>query len=289
VHSPIAIAETADFEAREHVRHVVAASRTSFLQGMRVLPEPRREAMFAIYAFCREIDDIADEPAPVAEKIARLAEWRREIDRLYSGMPQTLTGRALLPHLRAYGMARQDFLDLIDGMEMDAIENIVAPPLQRLELYCDRVAGAVGRLSIRAFGASEEKAVAVAHELGQALQLTNILRDLAEDAALGRLYLPAELLEAHAIRSRVPAEILAHPELAAVCADLVALARRRYANAAAAMAKCARRPMRPAALMMAAYRAILGRLERRGWRRLDEKVRLPKWRKLWIALRHGLL
>ncbi len=284
-----ATADTTDFEAREHVHHVVAASRTSFLQGMRVLPEPRREAMYAIYAFCREIDDIADEPAPTADKIARLKEWRREIDRLYAGAPQTLTGRALLPHVRAYGMARGDFLDLIAGMEMDAIEDICAPPLSRLELYCDRVAGAVGRLSIRAFGATEERATDVARELGQALQLTNILRDLAEDAERGRLYLPAEMLDAHNIKTRVPAEILAHPNFAGACRDLAAVARERYAKAAAAMRKCARRPMRPAALMMAAYGAVLGLLERRGWQRLGEKVSLPGWRKLWIALRHGLL
>ncbi len=277
-----------DFEARDHVHNVVEASGTSFLQGMRLLPEERREGMYAVYAFCREIDDVADEPAPVADKMTRLREWRREIDRVYDGKPQTLTGRALLPIVRDYGLDRADFLALIDGMEMDAVEDIRAPSIARLELYCDRVAGAVGRLSIRIFGATEPQAVSVARHLGQALQLTNILRDLAEDAEHGRLYLPEELLAANGVKTREPREVLRHPGLGAVCAEIAARARQHYRAAGDAMRKCARGPMRPARAMGAIYRAYLDGLERRGWAKLDEKVRLSKLRKLWIAFRYGL-
>lgn len=277
-----------DFEARDHVHNVVEASGTSFLQGMRLLPEERREGMYAVYAFCREIDDVADEPAPVADKMTRLREWRREIDRVYDGEPQTLTGRALLPIVRDYGLDRADFLALIDGMEMDAVDDIRAPSIARLELYCDRVAGAVGRLSIRIFGATEPQAVSVARHLGQALQLTNILRDLAEDAEHGRLYLPEELLAANGVKTREPREVLRHPGLGAVCAEIAARARQHYRAAADAMRKCARGPMRPARAMGAIYRAYLDGLERRGWAKLDEKVRLSKLRKLWIAFRYGL-
>ncbi len=277
-----------DFEARDHVHHVVEASGTSFLQGMRLLPEDRREGMFAVYAFCREIDDVADEPAPVAEKMARLREWRREIERIYEGRPQTLTGRALLPIVRDYRLEVGDFLALIEGMQMDAIEDIRAPSLGRLELYCDRVAGAVGRLSIRIFGATEPQAKAVARHLGQALQMTNILRDLKEDAEHGRLYLPEELLAANNVKTREPFEVLRHPALPAICAELAARARGHYQAAAEAMRRCARGPMRPARAMGAIYRAYLGALERRGWARLDQPVRLSKLRKLWIALRYGL-
>ena len=277
-----------DFEARDHVHSVVAASGTSFLQGMRLLPEERREGMFAIYAFCREIDDIADEPAPVAEKMSRLREWRREIERIYDGRPQTLTGRALLPIVRAYGLERTDFLALIDGMEMDAVEDIRAPSMGRLELYCDRVAGAVGRLSIRIFGATEPQAKTVARHLGQALQLTNILRDLKEDAEHGRLYLPSELLAANNVKTRDPVEVLAHPALGEVCTEIAARARQHYKAAAEAMRRCARGPMRPARAMGALYRAHLGGLERRGWKALDQPVKITKLRKLWIALRAAL-
>ncbi|MEM9683931.1 MAG: presqualene diphosphate synthase HpnD [Pseudomonadota bacterium] len=284
---PANIPET-DFEARDHVHRVVEASGTSFLAGMKALPEERREAMFAIYAFCREIDDIADDPAPPSEKIARLSSWRKEIDRLYDGRPEFLTARALARPIAAYKLEQRDFLDLIDGMEMDAVEDIQAPTMSTLDTYCDRVASAVGRLSVRAFGATEDRSRQVAYYLGRALQLTNILRDLQEDAERGRLYLPAELLDAHNIKTRVPLEVLAHPNLPGVCDDLIKIARDHYTQAAAAMRKCRRGPMRPARLMMAAYRAILARLQKRGWHELDKEVSLPTWRKVVILLRHGL-
>lgn len=278
-----------DFEARDYVHRVVEASGTSFMAGMKALPEDRREAMFAIYAFCREIDDIADDPAPTSEKIARLTSWRKEIDRLYQGKAEFMTARALIRPVAAYDLQREDFLDLIAGMEMDAVEDIRAPSMSKLDTYCDRVASAVGRLSVRAFGARQDRARDVAYYLGRALQLTNILRDLKEDAERGRLYLPAELLDAHNIKTRAPLEVLAHPNLPGVCDDLIGIARDHYARASEAMRKCRRGPMRPARLMMAAYRAILIRLQRRGWRDLDQDVSLPTWQKVAILLRHGLV
>ena len=181
-----------DFEAQTHAQDIVQASGTSFMAAMKILPEDRRTAMYAIYAFCREVDDIADANAPASEKIGRLKNWRREIDRVYRGDPQILTLRALVRPVRQFGLEKEDFLAVIDGMEMDAVEDIRGPSLAKLDTYCDRVASAVGRLSIRAFGAEEDRARRVAHHLGRALQLTNILRDLDEDARRGRLYLPAE-------------------------------------------------------------------------------------------------
>jgi len=278
-----------DAAALDHVRTVAAASGSSFYLPMWSLPKTRRNAMFAVYAFCREVDDIADEPASVAEKRARLASWRQEIEALFEGRPSQVTARALAAPCARFGLDKADFLALIDGMEMDAADDIRAPALSELELYCARVAGAVGRLSVRIFGATEAAADEVAYELGQALQLTNILRDLDEDAARGRLYLPRELLEAHGVAPRDPVAVLGHPALPGVCADLAAMARRRFANAAAALDKCARGPMRPAIAMMEIYRRILDRLEERGWTRLDQRVGLSKPEKLWIALRHGVL
>lgn len=278
-----------DFEARDYVHRVVEASGSSFLAGMKSLPEERREAMFAIYAFCREIDDIADDPAPASEKIARLSSWRKEIERLYQGRPEFMTARALARPIAAHGLRREDFMDLISGMEMDAVEDIRAPSMSTLDTYCDRVAAAVGRLSVRAFGATEDRARDVAYYLGRALQLTNILRDLKEDAERGRLYLPAELLDAHNIKTRVPREVLAHPNLPEVCDDLIKIARDHYGRAAMAMRKCRRGPMRPARLMMAIYRAMLARLQQRGWRNLDGEVSLPTWQKVLILLRHGVI
>ena len=273
---------------RAHVLSVVQAAGSSFYGAMRTLPKDRRDAMFAIYAFCREIDDIADDPMPEAERTAALADWRREIDRLYDGRPETPTARALLLPVARYALRKEDFVALIDGMEMDASESFRGPPMDTLTLYCERVAGAVGMLSVRVFGEPGDAGTRLAWALGQALQLTNILRDLKEDAERGRLYLPDELLSRHGIAARESAAVLAHPALPAVCGDLSALARQRFAEAIAAMRACDRRKVRPAVVMMHVYRQILEKLIRRGWKRLDEPVRLSKAAKVWIALRYGL-
>ncbi|TDQ77732.1 farnesyl-diphosphate farnesyltransferase [Dongia mobilis] len=265
----------------------VRASGTSFYAAMRLLPEARRAAMFAIYAFCREVDDIADEEAPQADKQAGLAEWRREIDRLYAGKPENPIAQALLQPMRDFALRREDFLAVIDGMEMDATAAIQAPDMATLDLYCDRVASAVGRLSVRAFGATEAAADDVAYHLGRALQLTNILRDVAEDASRDRLYLPRDLLVKHGIASTEPSEVLKHANLAAVCRDLSLVAQDHFAKADAAMRRCAKEPMRPARIMGAVYGAILEKLIAWDWRDFTTPIKVPKWRKLWLALRYG--
>lgn len=275
--------------AREHVRAVTERSGTSFYGAMRVLPQEKRDAMFAIYAYCREVDDVADDPAPPSDKATRLKQWRVEIDRLYEGEPTRATTRALLAPTRRFDLQKKDFLALIEGMEIDASETMQGPNLKRLEHYCACVAGAVGMLSIRVFGCADRRAQDLAWSLGQALQLTNILRDLKEDAERGRLYLPAEFLDKHGIGARDPQAVLKHPGLPAVCDELASLAKRRFAEAVAALKDCPRRQMRPAVVMMFVYRAILERLVRRGWRDLDAPARVPKWLKLWYAFRYGIL
>jgi phytoene synthase len=242
--------------------------------------------MYAIYAFCRVVDDIADDPAPLETRRPRLEEWRRRIAALYRGEATDAVTRVLLRAIAEFGLRQVDFEAVIDGMEMDAAA-IVAPSLAELDLYCDRVAAAVGRLSVRAFGDASPAADQVAFHLGRALQLTNILRDIAEDAARGRLYLPREFLQQVGAPTE-PLAALHHPGLAEVCDRLAAIARAHFREARAAMACCDRRAMKPARLMAAMYQAILNRLQRRGWRRSGEPVKVPKWQKLWIALRYGL-
>jgi len=275
--------------ARAHVRAVTERSGTSFFWAMRLLEPARRDAMFAIYAFCREVDDIADEGGTAEAKRQGLAEWRREIDRLYAGAPMRPTTRALLRPVAAYGLLREDFLAVIDGMEMDALSDIRAPSLAELELYCARVAGAVGLLSVRAFGDPSETARKLALAEGKALQLTNILRDLAEDAGRGRLYLPRELLVKHGIAASDPAAVLAHPSLGKACDDLALIARASYDEARAWLAQLDRRTMRPAIIMLEVYSRALAALVARGWRELERPVGPSKLAKLWIALRYGFL
>jgi phytoene synthase len=267
------------------VTRQVGQAKSSFYLAMRLLPEDRRNGMYAIYAFCREVDDIADEPASQDEKQRGLASWRAEIEAIYAGRPAALTvGRALVGPIRQFDLQKKDFHAVIDGMAMDAERDIVAPDMAELDLYCDRVASAVGRLSVRVFGPYEPRADEVAEHLGQALQLTNILRDVDEDAERGRLYLPREALERHGITTRVPTEVVAHPAIHAVCAELSIEAGRRFRLADAAMADCSRKTMRPARMMSGVYAAILKRLLKRGWAYPRTPVKVPKFVKIWIAL-----
>jgi phytoene synthase len=277
-------AKQADIDA---VEAMVRAAGTSFYRGMRVLPPDRRHAMYAIYAFCRIVDDIADEPGEFAKKLPELRAWRRHVADLYQGRADSAVTRVLARAVVAYRLREEDFLAVIDGMQMDAQTTIVAPDLATLDLYCDRVAGAVGRLSVRAFGDASAAADEVARALGRALQLTNILRDVHEDAERGRLYLPREWLVEAGVPLD-PAGALASPALKLVCARVAERAHANFADAEEAMRRCDRRAMRPARLMGATYAAVLARLERRGWTRLERPAKLPKWQKLWIALRHGL-
>jgi len=275
------------------VERLVRKSGTSFYRGMRILPADRRAAMYAIYAFCRRVDDIADEPAPMNLKAQLLDGWRERIEALVDGVAGDGGGddgavaRVLLLATKSYSLRRADFMAVIDGMQMDAEVTIVAPAFDTLDLYCDRVASAVGRLSVRAFGDASPAADEVAHHLGRALQLTNILRDLGEDAWRGRLYLPREWLALDGVPPEAAAA-LASPNLPLVCARGVREARQHFNLARSAMARCDRRAMKPARLMAATYAAVLDRLEARGWADPEKRVSVPAWEKLVIAVRYGL-
>jgi phytoene synthase len=274
------------------VERIVRDAGTSFYRGMRILEPDRRMAMYAIYAFCRVVDDIADDEGPFAAKVPLLDGWRARIAALYrgdSGDGENFAAvtRVLRRAIAAFDLRQSDFEAVIDGMQMDAATTIVAPDLATLDLYCDRVAAAVGRLSVRAFGDASADADAVAFELGRALQLTNILRDVHEDAGRDRLYLPREWLEEAGIPLD-PGAALSHPDLPLVCERVAQAAHGHFRSAADAMRRCDKRAMRPARLMGATYAAVLARLERRGWLQLSRPAKVPKWQKLWIALRYGV-
>ena len=271
-----------------HVEAVVRRAGTSFYWGMRRLPEDKRRAMFGIYAFCREVDDIADGDEPEAEKMRRLGQWRGEIERLYGDQPRDPVARALLPAVKRFGLRKKDFRAVIDGMEMDAGASLRLADMDELNRYCDRVACAVGRLSVCVFGIDDDNGREIAFALGQALQLTNILRDIVEDAERGRLYIPADLLSAHGIDPKgALTEIYGHARFPEACETLEAVARRRFDQARAAIRKCDPEKVRPAVMMMEVYRRILDKLTRRGWLNLGLQVAISKPGKLWIALRYG--
>ncbi len=264
------------------------ASGSSFYTAMRLLPKARREAMYAVYAFCRAVDDVADDGGPADIRAAELDRWRADIDALYEGRPPARV-RDLVGPVAQYGLKREDFHAVIDGMAMDAFEDIVAPDAATLDLYCDRVASAVGRLSVRIFGMPEADGIRLAWHQGRALQLTNILRDIDEDAERGRLYLPRERLAAIGLAAPTPAAAIAHPRIGEVCAGLAAEAEGHYRETWAIIRRHPRRVTKAARLMAAAYRLYLDALLKRGWATPRARVKPGKLALLGVALRHGLV
>jgi len=268
------------------VRTIVARSGSSFLWAMRLMPKERREAMYALYALARELDDIADEPGEKEEKLKKLAAWREEIEALYSGTPSRPITRALLPATKTFQLEKTEFLELIAGMETDVNGPLVAPSAEELETYCRRVAGTIGLLSLAIFGRHDEASKRFSLALSEALQLTNILRDLAEDAKIGRLYLPNELLAKHGVDAATPEEALRHPALPEVCRSLAKQAEDKFCEAHSALEEATPAKLRPAIMMMAVYHETLKRLKNRDWKSLSPKVELSRTAKTWIAFRH---
>jgi phytoene synthase len=264
-------------------------SRSSFYTAMRIMPKAEREAMFAIYRFCRLVDDIADDGTrPRPQRDAELNEWRADLAALYDGKP---AGRAafLAQPVHAFGLRLADFLAVVDGMGMDVAEDIRAPDLATLDLYCDRVAAAVGRLSTRIFGMDEKPGLELAHELGRALQLTNILRDLDEDAGLGRLYLPGELLRQAGIATTEPNAAIGDPRVDAACRALAEQTLKHFAAADRLMRARPRGRLLAPKMMEAVYRAMLKDMLAAGWTPPRRRVRIAKPRLLWIVVRCILL
>ncbi|MFT4079944.1 presqualene diphosphate synthase HpnD [Rhodomicrobium sp.] len=259
---------------------------SSFYAAMRIMPPGQREAMFEIYSFCRAVDDIADDIEGDAEaRLRKLDLWRRDIDAVYRGVRvRGLSGLAVA--VRDFGLEREDFRAVIDGMETDVRGPVRAPSFDELDLYCDRVASAVGRLSVKVFRMPDHEGRELSEHLGRALQLTNILRDLDDDAAISRLYLPHEFLVDEGIESVDPDTVLAHPALGEVCNRIVKLARWHFAEADRIMKAHPRRMVRTPRVMSEAYKAILSGLIKRGFKPPRTRVKLSKPRIVYIVLRH---
>jgi presqualene diphosphate synthase len=275
-------------EAAANANYGTTASGSSFYAAMRILPREQREAMFQIYSFCRQVDDIADSHDPREDRLAALQQWRDDIDALYQGRPPARLKDYVAP-VKNFGLKREDFLAIVDGMEMDVPQDIRAPDMATLDLYCDRVASAVGRLSVRVFGMPEEDGILLAHHLGRALQLTNILRDIDEDAGLGRLYLPREGLLLAGITSDDPQKVIADRALPKVCKPIGERAKVHFAKADEIMRRNSRRAVRAPRIMSKYYRAILDLLLERGFAAPREPVRVTKLTKLAILFRYALI
>jgi squalene synthase HpnD len=271
------------------------AVKSSFYLAMRILEPARRDAMYAIYAFCREVDDIADDEGDRTQRREALDQWRYDLDELYAGRIRPRSAFLAEP-VRRFRLDRADFEAIIDGMAMDVDEDICAPDWEKLELYCDRVASAVGRLSVRAFGLAEDgerelptAPKLLAYHLGRALQLTNILRDLDEDAARGRLYLPREALEEAGVSNHAPHAVLSNPSLDQVCAPVMNRAREHFEQADLVMSGLPKNAVKAPYLMAAGYRSILDGLTTRGFTPPRAPVRMSRMKLISALLRHAFL
>lgn len=264
------------------------AAGSSFYSAMRILPRAEREAMFAIYAFCRAVDDIADDGIGTRESRHEALEiWRKDLTALYEGRP--LERAAFLREaVEQFHPRLEDFLAVIDGMEMDVAEDICAPSWDILDLYCDRVASAVGRLSVKVFGMEDDPGYTLAYHLGRSLQLTNILRDLDEDASINRLYLPREALDEAGIKTIEPRLTVATPLVDKACRIVAARAHEHYRGAGVILAKHPKGRLAAPRLMIAVYAKILSKMDRAGWAPPRERARVGKIELLGLVLRDGL-
>lgn len=257
---------------------------SSFYYAFIFLPAPQRRAMMALYAFCREVDDIADDVSDRQVAVAKLAFWQDELQRAFTGQAQHPVGKELDWARRNYAIDEELFREIIDGMLMD-IEQQPILKASDLALYCYRVAGAVGLLSIEVFGYRNRQARTFATHLGEAMQRTNILRDIGEDARLGRIYLPQEDRIRFQVRDEDFKAASCSAALKALIAHHVALTEEKYRQALDILPAEDRRSLRPALLMAAIYYAQLQRIKQRGYDVLAHSAHISPLRKLWIAAR----
>ena len=266
----------------EYCQQRTAQSGTSFYYSFLFLPPERRRAITALYAFCREVDDVVDEVSDHDLARTKLAWWRKEIGAVFSGTPQHPVALALRPVVADFALPQEHFQTVIDGMGMDLDRNRYLD-FADLERYCHCVAGVVGLLSAEIFGYVNPATRQYARDLGIAFQLTNIIRDVGEDARRGRIYLPQDELARHGVTQTAILKHEATPGMVPLMAEQVARARQWHERAIGSLPPEDRRAQRPGLIMAAIYRALLDEIERDGYAVLDHRVALTPLRKLWIA------
>ena len=273
---------------QQYVQDKAARSGSSFYYAFLFLPPPRRAAITAFYAFCREVDDVVDEVGDPSVAAAKLQWWRDEVQRAFAGQPSHPVLKALLPHAGAYAIEPGHLLAVVDGCQIDLDQNrfLDWPALQR---YCHLVAGVVGEVAANIFGRTDAATVAYAHRLGLAMQLTNIVRDVGDDARRGRIYLPLDELRQHGVK---PAELLerAAPwgysdRFRSLMRFQAARAHATFDEALALLPEADRAAQKPGLMMANIYRTLLREIEASDFRVLHQRIALTPLRKLWIAAR----
>ncbi len=269
-------------DPNQYCQDKCAASGSSFYYSFLFLPPERRRAIMALYAFCREVDDVVDECHDPAIAATKLVWWRQEVERIGEGQPQHPVGQALQMAGKAFNLPGEQLLEIIDGMEMDLQQSRYLD-FKGLSLYCYRVASVVGLLAAEIFGYKDRQTLKYAHDLGMAFQLTNIVRDIGEDARRGRIYIPMEELK----QFNVPAADILNSKysdnFAALMRFQVERAEKYYDQALAQLPAGDRKAQRPGLIMAAIYRTLLDEIKRENFQVLHQRIALTPVRKLWIA------
>ncbi len=267
---------------QDYVQQKAAASGSSFYYAFLFLPPPRRAAITAFYAFCREVDDVVDEVSDPGVAATKLAWWQSEVGRAFGGQPTHPALQALMPHAAAFGIESRQLLAVIEGCQMDLTQTRYLDFAQ-LQRYCHLVAGVVGEVSARIFGQQDQRTTAYAHRLGLAFQLTNILRDVGEDARRGRIYLPVDELQRFEVKAHEILNGQHSDRFERLMRFQAARAHRLYDEALALLPAADRRSQKPGLMMASIYRTLLREIEADGFQVLRQRIALTPLRKLWLA------
>lgn len=268
---------------QQYCQQKTRESGSSFTLSFMFLPKDKRDAMTALYAFCREVDDVVDECTDYQIAQTKLAWWKQEIHRLFHETPQHPVTQALQPVVKTFGLQEAHFVEIIDGMQMDTQYNRYAD-FEQLALYCYRVASVVGLLSAQIFGYKDQATLEYAHDLGMAFQLTNIIRDVGEDARRGRIYIPLDELERAGVTEEQLLHSQASPQIQALLLKQIERAEMFYDKALSQLPKADTKPQLPGLMMAAIYRALLQEIKPEPNLVLTHKIALPPFRKLKLAL-----
>lgn len=270
-----------------NIKKMVKKSGTSFFWSMRLLPTAKRNAMYTIYAFFRHIDDIVDGTAAMQEKLELIDAWREEIDNIYDKkLPTTEIGRKIYKNCMRFKLPKEEFLKMIDSISMDIPHPLQAPSMDEFNKYCRGVAGVPGNLSLRIFGCEDQKVIEeLATTLGNALQITNILRDVKEDAQAQRLYIPEEFLNKAGITSRDPLSVVVDKNLAMAREELARIADADYVQAFEMIKRLDRKTAKPVKAIAYIYKRYFDQMQNRGWEIISPKPHVGKFIKLCLALK----
>lgn len=270
-----------------NIKKMVKKSGTSFFWSMSLLPKAQRNAMYTIYAFFRHIDDIVDGDSDMKEKLTLIKAWRQEIDSIYDKkLPTTEIGRKIYKNCMRFKLPKEEFVNMLDCITMDIPNPIQAPSLEKFNQYCRGVAGVPGSLSLRIFGCDDEKIIEeLSVSLGNALQITNILRDVKEDAEAQRLYIPEEFLDKAEIKSRDPLTVVVDKNLAIAREELAKLASDGYKNAFEILRNMNKKTAKPVKAIAYIYKRYFDIMQNRGWEIISPKPHVSKCLKLCLALK----